>query len=91
MYQSIPSTNTPPGDPQVFAPTFGPGTGICTIWIARGSSSLSIILITKMSVDGALRHFFSFKMICQLLQLSSEKSDLFQNWGNTLKWSSMVP
>ena len=25
---------SPPGDPQGFAPTFGPGTEICTIWVA---------------------------------------------------------
>ena len=49
----------------------------------RALDLISNTLSTKLSVDAALKHFFCFELIYQLLQLSSE--NLFQNSGNTLK------
>ena len=36
MHQSIPSPNIPLGTPGVLRPTFSPGPGICSIWMAWG-------------------------------------------------------
>ena len=41
-----------------------------------GSGLFYDILSSNLLVDAALKHYFSFKLIYQLLQFSSEKSDL---------------
>ena len=70
MHQSIPSPNIPGvlhllGYRDVYHLNC-PG-------IAWESDLLSDILSTKLSVDATLRHFFSFKLIYQVFQVSSEK------------------
>ena len=88
MHQSIPSPNIPPGNPRCFSPTFIPGPGICTIWIAHGSGLLSIIISTKLSVDAVRRRFSAWNwsiVYCCFLPTKS-----VSKLGKTLKWSRMV-
>ena len=80
VHESIPSTNIPPpGRPRGFAPTFDPGTEILPSELpdgCRGSGLFYDILSSNLLVDATLRCYFSFKLIYQLLQFSSEKSVL---------------
>ena len=78
MHQSIPSTNIPrwaspgvlhlllarvPGFYHLNCPGVARGLGLSSINISN----------TKLSVNAELRHFFSFRLIYQLLQLFSKK------------------
>ena len=78
MYPSILSTSIPPGLLPRLSLYFPPSNRIFAVWIVREpprrSGVLSTFLSTRFPAVAALRHFFSFKLICQLLKLSCEKS-----------------
>ena len=79
MSQFQAPTSHSPDDPRGFAPTFDPGTGILPSELpngCRGSGLFYDILNSKLLVDAASRYYFSYSLIYQLLQFSSERSVL---------------
>ena len=78
VHESIPSTNIPlPGRPPGLCtytrPRYQDFYHLNCIMVARGSGLSYDILSSNLLVDAALRCYFSFKLIYQLSQFSSEK------------------
>ena len=91
MYQSIPSTNMPTS-PGVLNPLSARVPGFLPSELPGGFPGvwhiISSISSTKLSVVAALRHFFSLKLIHQLLKLSNE--EICFKTGGMLQYDEVI-
>ena len=92
MSQLQAPTSPSSDDTRGFKPTFDPGTGIFTIWIARWlPGDQAYFMISDVAICQLMLNWGTISASNwsdQLLQFSSEK--IVFELGNTLKWLNIV-